>query len=252
MTITQVLPELTTHLKKLGLSGMVNGLESRRAQAVSNQMSHCDFLSLLVNDELLLRENRRYERRLRQANLSGYKTIETYDFSFNPGINQALIRDLSTCLFVREKYPVLIVGPCGTGKSHLAQALGFCTIKQGFDVLSSTQSQLSDLLQAAKATGSYDKQLKLLSKVPLLIIDDFLLKPLKLAEEEALHDLINQRYERVSTLITSNLAVNEWPQAFSNKLLGAAMIDRLQHNAYTLTLDGKSYRTAKTREKKKV
>jgi len=179
MTINQVLPELTTSLKKLGLSGMINGLESRRAQAVSNQMSHCDFLSLLAGDELLYRENRRYERRLKQANLNGYKTIETFDFSFNPKVNQALIRDLATCLFVREKHPVLIVGPCGTGKSHLAQALGFCAIKQGLDVLSSTQSQLADLLQSARATNSYDKKLKWLSKIPLLIIDDFALKPLR-------------------------------------------------------------------------
>lgn len=249
MTINQVLPELTTSLKKLGLSGMINGLESRRAQAVSNQMSHCDFLSLLTGDELLHRENRRYERRLKQANLSGYKTIETFDFSFNPKVNQTLIRDLATCLFVREKHPVLIVGPCGTGKSHLAQALGFCAIKQGLDVLSSTQNQLADLLQSARATNSYVKKLKLLSKVPLLIIDDFALKPLKPSEEEVLHDLINQRYEQTSTMITSNLAVSEWYNAFSNKLLGAAMIDRLQHNAYNLTLDGKSYRTIKTTEK---
>ena len=250
MTINKVLPELTTRLKTLGLSGMLNSLESRRAQAVSNQMSHCDFLSLLVSDEILLRDNRRYERRLRQANLSGYKTIENFDFTFNPKLNQALIRDLATCLFIREKYPVLIVGPCGTGKSHLAQALGFCAIKQGFDVVSSTQGQIADLLQSAKATGSYEKKLKLLSKVPLLIIDDFGLKPLKLAEEEVLHDLINQRYEQTSTMITSNLSVSEWCHAFNNKLLGAAMIDRLQHNAYSLILDGKSYRTSKTVEKK--
>ena len=118
-------------------------------------------------------------------------------------------------------------------------------------MLSSTQSQLADLLQSARATNSYDKKLKWLSKIPLLIIDDFALKPLRPSEEEVLHDLINQRYEQTSTMITSNLAASEWYNAFSNKLLGAAMIDRLQHNAYSLILDGKSYRTIRTAEKKR-
>lgn len=135
MTIQQILPELNVRLKKLGLSGMINNIEVRNQEAIANQMAHCEFLSLLAQDELLMRQNRRYERLLKTAGISGHKTIENFDFKFNPKVNQTLIRDLATVRFIAEKSPVLILGPCGTGKSHIAQAIGFCAIKQGCEVL---------------------------------------------------------------------------------------------------------------------
>lgn len=245
MTIQHALPELSTQLKKLGLSGMLDSLEARNQEAVANQMSYHEFISLLVQDELLRREHRRYERRYKQAGFTGKKTLENFDFTFNPTINQKLIRDLSTCHFVKEGHPVIIVGPCGTGKTHLAEALGFCAIQQGYDVMCTTQSKLSEELQGAKAGGTYAKKLKALSKVKLLIIDDFGLKPLRTPEDENLHELISERYEQSSTLITSNLAVSEWHHAFSNQLLGSATIDRLCHDAYEVKLEGKSYRSSK-------
>lgn len=248
MTVQQVLPESTNQLKKLGLLGMLNNLELRNQEAISNQMTYCEFLSLLAQDELLARKNRRYNRLLKQANISGHKTIENFDFKFNPKINQSLIRDLLTIRFIQEKYPVLILGPCGTGKSHLAQAIGFCAIKHGYEVLYTTQDQLSQTLQTAKAIGTYYKKLRALIKIPLLIIDDFALKPLRIPQDEDMHDLISQRYEQASTMITSNLAFNEWQQAFPNQLLAASTIDRLQHNAYVLLLEGASYRTNKSKK----
>ena len=206
------------------------------------------FLSLLAQDELLTRQNRRHERLLKQAGINGHKTLENFDFKFNPKVNQAVIKDLATIRFVQEKYPVLILGPCGTGKSHLAQGFGFCAIKQGYEVLYTTQDKLSQTLQVAKATGCYTKKLKALIRVPLLIIDDFALKPLRIPQDEDLHDLIAQRYEQASTMITSNLAFSEWQQAFPNQLLAAATLDRLQHNAYVLILEGTSYRTNKLKD----
>lgn len=156
-----------------------------------------------------------------------------------------MIRDLATCRFVREKSPVLIMGPCGTGKSHIAQALGHCALQQGYDVICTTQAKLSEELQAAKATNSYGKKLKTLAKLPLIIIDDFALKPLRPPQDENLHELIAERYERAATILTSNLALEEWQQAFANKLLGIATIDRLRHNAYQLILEGSSYRSSR-------
>lgn len=249
MTIQQALPELTTQLKKLGLSGMLAAMDVRNQEAIQNQMAYAEFLSLLAQDELLTRQNRRHQRLLRQANISGHKSIENFDFKFNPKINQSLIRDLATVRFLQEKCPVLILGPCGTGKSHLAQSIGFCAIKQGYEVLYTTQDQLSHTLQVAKAVGAYEKKLKALVKIPLLIIDDFALKPLRIPQDEDLHDLISQRYECASTLITSNLAFSEWSQAFPNQLLAASTLDRLQHNAYILLLEGNSYRANKIRSK---
>lgn len=140
---------------------------------------------------------------------------------------------------------MLIIGPCGTGKSHIAQAIGLCVIRQGINVLCTNQTELLQTLQTAKATGNYSKKVGALAKVTLLIIDDFGLKPLKTPQDEDLHDLIAQRYEKTTTIVTSNLALHEWQQAFPNQLLGVATIDRLQHNAYVLILEGLSYRAAK-------
>jgi DNA replication protein DnaC len=250
MTIQQPLPELNISLRKLGLSGMQASLETRNQQALTGQMGYCEFLALLAHDELLVRANRGYERRLKLANLNGHKTIENFDFSFNPRLDQRLIHDLATCNFIHEKQSLLLIGPCGTGKTHLAEALGFCALKQEFDVLCTTQSQLTTQLQAARATHTYGKKLKQFATVPLLIIDDFGLKPLKTPEDEDVHEVISRRYENGSMIITSNLAVSEWQQAFPNQLLGAAALDRLQHRSRTIILDGSSYRSHQNMTKK--
>jgi DNA replication protein DnaC len=153
---------------------------------------------------------------------------------------------LATGRYMGERAPVLIVGPCGTGKSHLAQALGHCAVRQGVDVVFGTCAQLTASLNAARATGGYDRKLTSLARVPLLIIDDFGLKPLRPPADEDLHDLIAERYEQVTTVVTSNLDFTEWDQAFpANRLLASATLDRLRHNAYCLVLDGNSYRAPK-------
>jgi DNA replication protein DnaC len=157
-----------------------------------------------------------------------------------------LVHDLATGRYLHEKAPVLIVGPCGTGKSHLAQALGHCAVRQGVDVVFSTCASLTQSLNAARATGSYERKLATLARVPLLIIDDFGLKPLRAPADEDLHDLIAERYEQAATIVTSNLDFPEWDQAFpANRLLASASLDRLRHNAYCLVLDGQSYRAPK-------
>lgn len=164
-----------------------------------------------------------------------------------PQLNRALVHDLATGRYVAECAPVLIVGPCGTGKSHLAQALGHCAVRQGIDVLFTTCANLTSSLNAARATGGYERKLASLARIALLIIDDFGLKPLRPPADEDLHELIAERYETAPTIVTSNLDLPEWDQAFpSNRLLASATLDRLRHNAYCLILDGKSYRTPKT------
>jgi DNA replication protein DnaC len=237
------MPELIPLLKSLRLSGVLDSLEVRNRQAIEEQLSYTDFLALLLQDEIARREQKKAVQRLRRAGMSGSKTLEKYDFSFNPKINRAMILDLATCRFIREKVCVLIAGPCGTGKSHIAQALGHAAIRQGFDVLFSTQNKLLGQLQQARAVGTYQRRLKALLKVDLLIIDDFGIKPLRSPQDEDFHELVSERYERNSTIITSNLDFSEWGEAFSNRLLGAATLDRLRHGAYQLVLDGKSFRS---------
>ena len=237
------MPALLPQLKALRLAGMGEQLMQRNREAILSQVSYLEFLSILLDDEILRRQQNKFRTRIRQAGFKGDKTLESFDFSFNPKINQALIKDLARGRFVEEQVPILIIGPCGTGKSHLAQALGYCMVKLGMDVLFSNQSKITQDLQAARATGSYQKVLRQLTHTRLLIIDDFALKPLKSQEEEDLHDIIAERYETRPTIITSNLDFSEWQEAFQNKMLAAATLDRLRHNAYEVLLEGKSYRS---------
>lgn len=236
------IPELSPLLKQLRLSGMTDSLAQRNREAIEHQLSYPEFLALLVQDEVARRDQKKYNTRLRRAGFRSNKTLESFDLSVSAGLNRAQINELATCQYIQEKVAVLIAGPCGTGKSHLAQALGHCAVQQGVDVLFYTQAKLLANLHAARATNTYEKRFQALAKVPLLIIDDFGLKPLKSPQDEDLHDLIDERYEQQATIITSNLDFSEWGDAFPNKLLGTATLDRLRHNAYRLVLEGESYR----------
>lgn len=235
--------ELAPQLKQLRLSGILDSLDARNRQAIDSKLAYTEFLALLIHDELARREQKKFSTRLRRAAFRATKTLEGFEFDRLPSTNRALVHDLATGRYIDEGAPVLIVGPCGTGKSHLAQALGQCAVRQGHDVLFASCAQLLASLNAARAVGTYARKLKQLARVPVLIIDDFGLKPLRAPADEDLHDLIAERYERAATIVTSNLDFTEWDQAFpGNRLLACATVDRLRHNAYCLTLDGASYR----------
>ncbi|MBP7567293.1 MAG: IS21-like element helper ATPase IstB [Burkholderiaceae bacterium] len=239
-------PELAPQLKLLRLSGILDSLESRNKQAIDAKLAYTEFLAMLIGDELARREQKKFSLRLRRAQFRTTKTLEQFDFDRLPQLNRALVHDLATGRYLGERSPVLIVGPCGTGKSHLAQALGHCAVRQGVDVVFTTCAGLTQSLNAARATGGYDRKLAALAKVPLLIIDDFGLKPMRPPADEDLHDLMAERYEQAATIVTSNLDFPEWDQAFpANRLLASATLDRLRHNAYCMVLDGQSYRTPK-------
>jgi DNA replication protein DnaC len=240
------IPELTPHLKQLRLSGILDSLEARNREAIDRKLSFTEFLALLIQDEVARREQKKLSLRLRRANFRSPKTLEGFEFGRLPNLNRALVHDLATGRFIEEKVAVLIAGPCGTGKSHLAQALGHAAARQGHDVLFTTQTQLLASLRSAQAVGSYERRLQTLARTPLLIIDDFGLKPLRPPEDELFHDLVAERYERAATILTSNLDFSEWGEAFAaNRMLGAATLDRLRHGAYRVILDGDSYRAPK-------
>lgn len=238
------IPELVPHLKQLRLSGILDSLEARNRQAIESKLAYTEFLAILLGDEVARREQNSFNMRLRRAQFRSTKTLEQFDFGRLPSLNRALVHDLATGRYIHECSPVLIVGPSGTGKSHLAQALGHCAIRQGVDVMFSNCAALTHALHAARATNAYERKLQALAKVPVLIIDDFGLKPLRAPADEDFHELIAERYERSTTIVTSNLDFTEWDQAFpSNPLLALATLDRLRHNAYCLTLNGESYRS---------
>jgi DNA replication protein DnaC len=235
-------PHLRNQLKQLRLSGILETLEVRVRQAIDEQMSYVDFLQRLIEDEVERRHHKQLQLRVRRANFQTDKTLERFDFSFNPQLNRQVILDLATCQFVARKQPVVIVGPSGVGKSHLSQALGWEACKRGYDVVYASCAKLLASLAAGRVDGSYERRLQAVIRPDLLILDDFGLKPLRSPAPEDMYDIINERYEKGATLITSNRALSEFPAMFGDPLLASAGLDRLLHNAYVVVIGGASFR----------
>jgi DNA replication protein DnaC len=234
--------QLTPHLKHLRLSGILETLDARNRQAIEGKWSYIDFLSRLLEDEVERRAQKQLHLRLRRATLNTIKTLETFDFQFNPTINRQQLLALAACDYIRDKRNVLVCGPTGVGKTHLAQALGQEACRQGFQVLSINTNKMLQHLNGGRADSSWERRLNVYLRPDLLILDDFGLKPLQPPAPEDLYDVINERYERGSILLTSNRAPAEWPDLFRDPLLASAGLDRLMHRAEALIIRGASFR----------
>lgn len=235
-------PQLAGQLRQLRLSGVLETLESRNRQAIDGQWSYVEFLSRLLEDEIERRAQKQLSLRLRRATLNTTKTLEGFDFSFNPHINRQQILALAACDFIREKRNTLICGPTGVGKTHLAQALGQEAARQGFDVLLVSVQKLLAHLNGGRADGSWERRFNIYLRPDLLILDDFGLKPIQPPGPEDLYDIINERYEKGSILLTSNRAPSEWPDLFLDPLLASAGLDRLLDRAEVVIIRGASFR----------
>jgi len=240
--------QLTPHLKHLRLSGILETLDARHRQAVEGKWSYIEFLERLLQDEVERRGQKQLTLRLRRATLATTKTLETFDFNFNPSLNRQQILALAAGDYIREKRNVILCGPTGVGKSHLAQALGHEACRRGYDVLFVNAYKLLQHLHGGRADDSLERRLKLYLRPELLILDDFGLKPLQAPAPSDLYDIINERYERGSLLLTSNRPPAEWPGLFGDPLLAAAGIDRLCHRAEIIIIRGESFR-AQTRQR---
>ena len=234
--------QLTPQLKHLRLSGVLETLDVRNRQAIEGKWSYVEFLSRLLEDEVERRAQKQLSLRLRRATLTTTKTLETFDFQFNPSINRQHILALAACDYIREHRNTLICGPTGVGKSHLAQALGQEACRQGFQVLFTNLHKMLQHLNGGRADGSWERRLNVYLRPHLLILDDFGLKPLQPPSPEDLYDVINERYEHGSILLTSNRAPNEWPDLFQDPLLASAGLDRLLHRAEVVIIRGDSFR----------
>jgi DNA replication protein DnaC len=234
--------QLTPRLKRLRLSGILETLEVRNQQAIAEKWSYVEFLTRLAEDEVERRDHKQLTLRLRRATVNTGKTLESFDFAFNPSINRQQVLDLATSLYVQQKRNVLICGPTGVGKSHLAQALGHEACRRGYDVLFTSAHKMLLHLNGGRADGSYARRLNAYLKPELLILDDFGLKPILPPGPEDLYDVVNERYERGSILLSSNRTPAEWYELFNDTLLASAALDRLLHNAHTLFITGESYR----------
>jgi DNA replication protein DnaC len=243
---------LKEKLKRLKLPGFLDTLEERLKQASKEKWAYTHFLDRIASDEIERREYRQQVIKLSTSNLEPSKTLETFDFSFNAKIHAPLIKELAFCNFIKNKETVIIVGPSGVGKSHLAHALGHEALRRGYGVLFYKTYHLFQWLQKGRGDGSFEKKLSQIIKIPLLILDDFGLQPLSEFHQEDLYEVICERYERNATIITSNRDFSEWHSVFANPLIASAALDRLIHRATRLSIDGKSYRVDQfaRREKK--
>jgi DNA replication protein DnaC len=236
--------EVDRALRQLRLGGMAGAVESRVREAQSEQLPHLDLVARLITDELTVRADRLLERRFRGADFRDRdRTLDGFDFDFNKKMNRRLVYDLAAGHFVIKHEDALFLGPPGTGKSHLAQAIGVAVIQQGHRVLYREAHTLVDELAEAQLAGTRKATLALLTTVPLLIVDDLGMRKLPASAAEDLLEIVMRRYERASTLITSNRPVEDWGKLLGDTAAVTALLDRLLHHAHVLSCGPRSWRT---------
>jgi DNA replication protein DnaC len=233
---------LLAALRKLRLSGLSQTLEVRLAEAASHNLSHAEFLEMILQDELTVRQERLIDRRVKAAGFRELKPLDEFDWGFNPSIKKKQIYDLACCRFIRESRDVLWMGPPGVGKSYLVQALGYQAIKQGFVVLyRSIFDVVRDFLHD-EAFGGEERVLSKYLKPDLLIVDDMGMKQLPKRSGEYLFEIIMRRYETRSTMMTSNRPLEDWGKLIGDIPSATAILDRFLHHAEIITVTGRSYR----------
>lgn len=234
--------QLRPRLARLKLTGILENLEHHLKAAADGGLSYTDFLLRLVEDESERRESKKHQYLLRKSGMDSGKTLESYEFGFNPCLSESSIRELATCDFIRKKENVFFLGPSGVGKTHLAQGLGHAAIRKGCEVIFRNTLGLLRSLNSSRGDGTWHLAFKNICSADLVILDDFGLNDLSPQQQEDLYEMICGRYRKGSFIITTNRDLPEWPSVFTNPLIGSAAIDRLVDGALKFVIEGKSYR----------
>ncbi len=244
-------PELERKLRSLRLSGMATALAARNQEAIHHHFAYTDFLELLVEDELAKRRDRLFARRLKQSHIPGVKDLESFDWSFNPRLPKPLILDLATARFVAEHAGVLLLGPPGTGKTHIAVSLAVAAIQAGYTVLYISAFDLAQDMTEALATGARRELVSQLMRTDLLVLEDLGMRRLPPTAAEDLLEVFVRRYEKGAIIVTSNRPLEDWGKVLGDNATAGAILDRFLHHAEIIRLEGRSYRMHDRRELRK-
>jgi DNA replication protein DnaC len=242
--MTQV-HQLERTLRTLKLGGMLDTLEARLAQAHAGELGHLEFLQVLCEDEIARRQAKALRERVRRARFEEPTTLEDFDFAFNPKLPVAQIRDLATCRFIEAGESVILYGPVGVGKTHIAQALGHLACRRGFSVTFAKTSRLLATLAGGHADHTWEQRLRKLVRVDLLVLDDFGLRNFTAQGGDDFFELVSERHKTGSMILTSNRAPGDWYGLFPNPVVAEGALDRLVNRAHHLLMEGNSYRPNK-------
>jgi len=234
--------QLENKLKSLRLSGMLATLEARLAQARGGELGHLEFLEVLLEDEIGRREAKALAERLRRAHFEAELTLEAFDFAYNPGLPAPLIRDLAALRFLERGESVLLYGPVGVGKTHVAQALGHAACRRGYSVLFAKTSRVLSELAGGRADGTWEQRLRRLARFDLLILDDFALRAFTTSQGDDFYELVSERAQHGSFIITANRTPKDWYELFPNAVVAESVLDRLINSSFHVHMEGKSYR----------
>lgn len=234
--------QIQEKLKHLRLTGILQTLQTRIQQAEKSQNGYMEFLMTLLEDEYERRQSGSLLKRLRKAGFEEDKTLEGFDFAFNPQIPAKRIKQLANCSYIENRQNIFLLGPVGVGKSHIAQALGHVACRMGYDVLYSKAAEMFRRIHGGRADNSWERRIKTYTAPELLIIDDFGLKPLTQTQTDDFYEVIQTRYMKKSIIFTGNRSIEDWQGLFPDPVIANSAMDRIAHNAHQITMTGESYR----------